>query len=549
MQFTSSLWRPRGVSILAALAFLSLWSVCAVPSLGQIGGVSSLNPETRFVVLPGTTSHAVALPPGAVVNTFEEPLHGTLVHTGQGFDYLPSASFWDVGNDAFIVDLLFPLIGSSSTYRYSFTAGALALDTNAVFSNTIDDPSISTLPWEKHHAGANKVVEVPGIVADIAYAITIDSQNSIQPSLKVPDDGTAGHQGAAEHRVDVSVDDLGTIGGITGTSQEFPFYRVSQNNQTLIQINAFFSDGGWFVRPETPGPQTMAPIAVDIGLHRMKLVRWHNPGGQGADFYINDHLIGTLTDLPVLTLSPVSHEILVASTDEYDDLVMRFEDPLLVTGGSFVEGSERLIYDGFPGTTFTGSSVWDQVVGAAHMNTSPQTLAGSGQQLDIDMGSVPHWQHAYLRQDYLAAPLSRFNTRFWMDPSLLNMPEGGSVRLVYGCTNSAANYCVDFRLGLTKTNGGLELNLYSWEDDGTLHTVSTPIAQGPQFVEIRYQTAVAPGVPTGWAQLWVDGTLVGTSDHLDNFNRKVEDVRIGSNYTAGSITGILSLDEIETWAY
>lgn len=531
----------------------SLWWMTSPTGLALADFSSPAQSETVILVAPGTVSEIVTFPANSVMVNFEEPLHGTLVHTSQGIEYHPNPSFWEVGQDATLIEFAHTSsIGLFSTERYTFTASALSLENNNVFVNSPQPPNVTSLPWEKHHAGINKVIEVPGIVADIAYQMTVDNDMGGQPSLTVPDDGSAGNQGTTEHDIDVSIDDLGVIDPTTTVSDEFSFYRVSQNGQTIIEINAFYDGtvGAWKVRPSAPGPQIVPPVRVDEGLHKIKLVRWYNPGGHGAYFYINGQLLGSLNNLPPLLLaSSVTHELLINATEENDGLVMRFEDPTLITGTNLVEGSERLVYEPVDtSTTSAQSSQWDQVAGAAHMSLSPQSLAGGGQQLDIDLGSVPHWEHAYLRQDYVNAPLDSYKARFWVDPSLLSIPEGGGMRLVYGCTNSALNWCVDFRLQIHRLNGEFELRLFTWEDDGTMHVVSTPFTPEPHFVEFHYQTGAAPGYATGWAKLWLDGGLIGISDELDNANRKVEDVRFGSNYTHVAVTGILSLDEIETWA-
>lgn len=505
--------------------------------------------ESFIIVAPGTESQPIDLGSQTVVGSYEEPLHGTLVATSYGFDYYPEPSFWAAGHDVVILETVKGLSSVSGTLRIVLTAGALSFEHNAVYSTEQLTPNIFVQPWTFHSPTGNEIEEVPGVLAGTAYRLSVLNGLGDQPRLSVQHPNSAGHQQTAEYNVDVSVDDIdGPYFPLS--TDELSFFKVTQNQQILVELRAHFShlEQVWKIRPSSPlSPTPFPPVTVNEGFHRVKLVRWGTIGASGADFYINGQNLGTLHGLPLMGLGPELHELTLTETDEHAGLKMRFESPIIVAGQNLVDPAKRQIYESFPSGAV--SHAWSQVDGQSFMGFSKQALSGDGYQIDMDLGSVPHWQHIYLRQDYLSDPLRDFKARFWMDPSLLNLPEGNSVRLVYGCTNSAANYCVDFRLLLSRVNGELKLALHTWDDAGGTQVISSTITQDAHFIEFHYHTADAPGIPTGWAKLWIDGNAVGVSEGLNNANKKVEDVRFGSNYTASTVTGILSFDELETWTY
>lgn len=525
------------------LLFATLMSFCLIFAPASHG----IESETVVIVAPGTESVSITLSGVRTVDDLEEPLHGTLAQNTQGFDYFPNTSFWAVGHDVVILESTGGRPEQTHTERILLTAGSLDKETNTVYSaNPI--PDIVTQPWVAYSPLDNELAIVDGTLYDNAYQMTVEADIPDQPNLTVIDDNAAGNQQTTEHDVDVSVDDL-DIRKIPNANNEFSFYQVNQNGQPLVELKAQYNmiDKIWQIRPDAYSGTDLAPIEVDPGFYRVKLVRWGTIAEAGADFYINGQHLGTITGIPPLGLGPITHQLTLDESDEHDGLRMRFEDPKLVIGQNFADGTQRLAYDAFSEGDLSSSTVWDHVEGLQHMSFSNQTVAGVGQQLDIDMGSVDHWEHAYLRQNYVDAPLSSYKARFWMDPSLLNISEGHTLRVVYGCNVSATDYCVDFRLLLTRVNGDLRIRLHTWDDIGGAQVIDAPFSAEPHFVELQYHAGAAPGVPTGWAKLWIDGTQVGVSDRLDNSSKKIQDVRFGSNYTSSTITGVLSLDELETW--
>ncbi len=502
--------------------------------------------NSKVIIAPGTESQTITMPTGATIVSYEDPLHGTLLPTAGGFDYFPNPSFWAVGRDILIVEVTAGRPETPGTQHFNLVAGALSPSDNMVYSTSHQAVGGLNQPWTFYKPFDNPILIVPGVVAPLAYQMSVDSSASEQPEMVVIHDNTAGHQQTSEHTVNVSVDDL-DIRRFPQPGSELSFYSIQQNDDIIVELKAQYDSNHqvWQVRPWAPGNTSFVPTDIHPGYHSVKLVRWGTLGASGADFYVNGQNLGTINNLPLMDTGPEIHTLTQTETAEYDGLRMRFEEPSIIVGQNLSDLSTILQNDSFD--EVLTNSTWDQVVGQSYLSTSPQTLTGTGQQLDIDLGSIPHWEHAYVRQDYLTEPLDNLSSRLWLDPSQVTLPEGGHLRIVYGCTNSAADWCVSFRLLLVKENGAHELRLYSWDDVGGEHIISTPFSLEPHFVEIQFKTGVAPGLPTGWAKLWVDGTAVGASNQLDNANKKVEDVRIGTNYTSVTSTGILSIDELEIW--
>lgn len=505
----------------------------------------AIDGETTVVVPPGTTSFYITYG-GSTLDSYEPPEHGNLVPVNRGFDYEPSDSFWAIGHDIVLMEVTHRS-GVTATYRYILAAGSLAKADNAVYATTPQEPGIIWQPW------VAQAPIVPGTVNPDAYLLDVDPTDPQPSMLSTEPPNTSGHQQTSEHVVNVTVDDLDfNYFPMIQPDNEITFYRLKQGQTTILELRAHFDFAKlrWQIKPFSSSGTAMSYVDVTPGFYQTKLVRWGTPGDSGADFFINGQLMGTITNLPFLLVAPITHELALDQSPEHAGLVMHFEDPVLVTGTAHSDPATRLASDSFDaGSSGTPavSTDWDVVEGAAYMSFSPQTLAGTGDQLDIDMGAVPHWEHSYVRQEFLSDPLTNYKARFWMDTSQLNIPEGHVMRMIYACRDSETDWCVDFRLFLTRTNGQLEIGLDVWEDGGVIHTLTAPISAGAQVVELQYETSPSTAVATGWVELWVGGVSVGTVRGLDNHNFTIEDMRFGTLYTSSTITGTFSLDELLTW--
>ena len=502
----------------------------------------AIDGEISVVIEPGTDSHFVSYG-GALLVDFEPPEHGNLIPANNGFHYEPNETFWAVGHDIVLMEVTLRS-GLDKTFRYILAAGSLTLDGNTVYSTNPNDPGDwnSTAPM------------VPGTVDPNAYEVDVDPNNPQPPMMSIDDPNASGHQQTSEHVVNVTVDDLdfNRFPNLP-SNNEITYYKVRQGSDIILELRAHFDQARsvWQVKAYGEGGSSMNYIDVTQGFYQTKLVRWGKPGGEsGANFYINNQHLGSITGLSYLLTAPITYELALDQSPAHAGMFMRFEDPLVTTGIVHGDLASRKASDSFDGESAgsqTVSTDWDVVEGATYMSFSPQTLAGNGDQLDIDLGAVPHWEHAYVRQNFSPNPLSNYKMRFWMDTSQVNIPEGHVMRMVYACRDSETDWCVDFRLFLTRTNGQLELGLDVWDDGGVAQTLTTPIAEGPQVVELQYETSQSATVATGWVEMWVDGLSVGTFQGLSNYHFTIEDIRIGTLYTSSTITGTFSLDEIITW--
>lgn len=522
---------------------IALFVALALLLSGAAFGIGS---ETTILIEPGTEQTLISLG-SFTAASYEQPQFGDVVPVGNGFLYLPNAEFWAVGHDILIIEVNHRGEGTVS-HRVILTTSNLSFENNTVYTTQTQHPDIPGEPWTLQNVNI-----VPGLVYPNAFEMFVDLNNPATPKMIVDDDNEAGHQQTSEHVVNVTVDDLDLPNPDLSLDNSVTFYRLFQGSTLIAAIEAHFDlqHDVWQVRPvRGDGQSNIQYTDVPPGFYEVKLVRWGTAGNSGADFYINNQLIGTLTGLPFLTVGVMSYELMLEQTEEHDGLIMRFENPVVVTGTEHVGSGTRLAYSTFgsdPSNIQSVTTEWDLVEGDEYMNLSPQSLAGPGNQIDIDLEAIPDWEHAFLRQDFVAAPLSHYKARFWMDPTFLNLPEGIVLHLFYGCRDAAASQCADLRLKLHRVNNQLHVKLHVWEDDGTLHTISQPITETPHWIELRYETSAASHVSTGWAELWVNGVSAGSVETLDNHDSKIEKVRFGTYLTMPQVTGTLSLDEIYTW--
>ena len=510
----------------------------------------AIDGETTVVIPPGTTSHSITYG-GTTLVSYEPPEHGNLIPVNQGFDYEPNDSFWAVGHDTVLIEIA-DNTGVNKTYRYILAAGSLTQQGNTVYATTPQEPGVIYQPWTA------LAPVVPGTVAPNAFELDVDLTDPDPPKLFIDDPNGSGHQQTSEHVVNVTVDDLDLSQfPLLRSDDELPFFEVRQGVNVIVDLRARFDTSRlvWQVRAfsDEQNATTMDYFDVTPGFYQAKLVRWGTLlGDSGADFYLNNQKMATIHNLPFLLDSLITYELALEQSPAHAGMVMYFEEPVLITGTVHDDPATRLTSDSFDADSSGTPAVspdWDTVVGAPYLSFSPQTLAGAGDQLDIDLSAVPHWEHAYVRQEFLTDPLTNYKTRFWMDTSLMNIPEGHVMRMVYGCRDSETDWCVDFRLFLKRTNGQLELGLDVWENGGILHTLYAPITDGPNVIELQYETSQSTSVATGWVEMWANGTSVGTLRGLDNHLFTIEDVRFGTLHTSSMVTGTFSLDEILTWTH
>jgi hypothetical protein len=143
----------------------------------------------------------------------------------------------------------------------------------------------------------------------------------------------------------------------------------------------------------------------------------------------------------------------------------------------------------------------------------------------------------------------RYRVRFWLDPNGFDpgiASQRYRVRVMLGLDDSAGRV-ITLVLRRTVT---LQFALMARvrRDDGTrTNTGFTNISDGPHLVELEWWRATAPGASDGQVMLWIDGALAGTATGVDSDTTNLDQVRIGAMSIKLGASGVLFIDEVESW--
>ena len=167
-------------------------------------------------------------------------------------------------------------------------------------------------------------------------------------------------------------------------------------------------------------------------------------------------------------------------------------------------------------------------------------------------GIVDDTAGLYVQDD---APWSEpyYRARFYFDTNGFDPGEtAGSrrTRIFLGFTEAPQRRV--FALVLRRINGQYSLmGRARLDDNSQADTGFVPIADGPHYVEIEWARSPSPDAHDGWLGMWIDGTLVGQVQALDNHQAVVDFVRLGALSVKQAATGTLHWDAFESrrWSY
>ncbi|MBI2330606.1 MAG: hypothetical protein HYU84_00220, partial [Chloroflexi bacterium] len=137
---------------------------------------------------------------------------------------------------------------------------------------------------------------------------------------------------------------------------------------------------------------------------------------------------------------------------------------------------------------------------------------------------------------------SHYRARFFFDPNSITMSSGSTHYILDGYNDYYTT--VIFRLELMYENGSYKLRPRIMNDSWNYVTGSKyTISDDWHMLEIEWERASAPGANDGFFSLWVDDTLVGTIDNIDNdaVYNTLDEMRLGAtsgvdSTTSGSMT-------------
>jgi len=155
-----------------------------------------------------------------------------------------------------------------------------------------------------------------------------------------------------------------------------------------------------------------------------------------------------------------------------------------------------------------------------------------GLKVMIDQGSL---DEAYVQSDHPQSE-SHFRVSFWVDPTHLNLPVSGSNKKFvfmkfYRDAPSPQQHCF-FYISRNNSDTAWRIAFMARKDSEAFREIGTVYLAGntspdPQFIEIEYQQASAPGANDGIARLWRNGVQKMNVTNLQNATWNVDMVRVG----------------------
>ena len=158
-------------------------------------------------------------------------------------------------------------------------------------------------------------------------------------------------------------------------------------------------------------------------------------------------------------------------------------------------------------------------------------------------GQLPAWGYV---TDQLTAPASRYRARFYYSPQF-NAMLNENAHIIFGAYEGETPV---LRLQLYKTGGTLLVRIRVSQDgtsqilDGGFRTISSNSATE---MEIDWRGATSGSSNDGFAKFWVNGQLVDAIGHIDAFDLRVDNARLGlvSGWDPGT-WGIQTFDAFES---
>lgn len=501
--------------------------------------------ETVALVLPGTDGVTVPLESGIYAVLHPGPLHGTVEVTQTTAHYVPSDSFWHLGNDTVVLLSRF----STEPLRIRFVAGVT--DT-AGYITRIAPPEGPSHAWQVSGDGVEQVQVDP---TTPGFRFSLDQATAA--AVTTPDSGTGGPDNSTTTSdIRVVIDDIHEYDGPTVESRlatwgPMEIYRVTTHGgaDLWVELGVDHQTGDLGVRPVSNLDQS-APFAPLLDGSSLRLVR----GRQGVNGFASLQVDnGPPETIPTATGPRMfEHHELLVSYLSLPGVGVTFEEPVVRMGDGWTESATWVSSLDFEDPGLSG---WTSGGAVGAWSLSDNQQVGSGDtRLEVDLDLVPDGQWVYLKSPELAGDvplldsMPGFGLRFWYDDSQVQMPpQGGRVGLVAICPDGP--WCGALRLRLEHVDGQRWL-VASAKRDGTSSTpLWTPVAPGAHLVEARLQNSSRADMPNGWIDLWIDGAYAGRIPGLINHGQVSEYINVGALGVDGEVGGVLQFDDLEVWRF
>ncbi|MEM7586676.1 MAG: hypothetical protein AAF560_25025 [Acidobacteriota bacterium] len=504
--------------------------------------------EQTLIVPPGTDSIPLGLASQTVIQASHGPFHGQLAFTSEGAVYEPGDGFVDAGADVIILTLTPP---EPAVLRIRIVAGAVSPEDQAVVLGDTTGLPPHWQSWTVHDPGRDLEI-INGLFGD---AFVFGPEDEDGPTLEAVLDGngTSGNgTTTSTTHLDVEVREppeqgLGT-NGIT-------FFQILDSGSLVGEIQAtWFADAfftGWKVQLASASSLQASPgFELETGVNRLQIRRWTStivsPPIGGLELFVNDVSVANLPAAIHPQNGTETHRILRTKVPGPGQYEMIIQNVTTLRSDDVVDPTERLSTESFDGGL---GGAWVPVNSVAQ-GTSPQTLPGPGDRLDLDFGLVAQGTSSYLEK---LVPLVEsddppgFAFRFWMDPTAVSLDPDTSVRIATACQPSGS--CGPVRIWLGHDGQDFTVTATAWRSGGSAARIETPISNAPHLVEVRLRHGWLPGLAKGSLELWIDGELIGRETGIDNHAAQINKLRLGILTDAAGSTGVLGIDDYEAWRF
>ena len=501
--------------------------------------------EETVVVPRGTTAVTVVF--DDIVLNGHGPFHGSLLGVApSGLLYTPGASFWEARSDLAILPLHKGRPDGATSLRLRFVVGEPTQAGEVFDMGDLTNAPPLWKPWTV----VGTIQTEPGALGHDAYVVQPDPIDParLEAVLVHPDpEGPAsGNDGTASSgTVHVTVRDIGTA---FPPYQSFVFYRIHENGTTIFELEAYWNAGAWYLRPAgVPNPPS---TLLDLGRTRIRVERWTSATGDdsGTTVLVDDGVFAEVDTPPHSSETPDTHVITALRQTGGAAYELMVERPRGYRATLAEDPRTVLVQDNLDGGP--DSTAWTRHH-LAPQSFPNQDLPGHGDRFDVELGLLTTLQSSYLQHDLglvaNALDPAGYGVSFWVDPTGVTMPAPAQLGLLSACPLTGP--CGAIRVRLDTDAAGFRIVLTAMRGDFTVAQMATPVSNAPHRVEVRMRNASDPSSSNGWAELWVDGQLIGRADDLTNHSTQIQRMLFGGLSQPGQATGPLGLDDFELWRF
>lgn len=490
--------------------------------------------------------------PTSPIYILTDPSFGELVGTSEGFEYRPTAAFWTVGHDS-VTYALFKNQSDETLVARVFLSAALH-GTSRTQEDFEDDVYPTLVPNPELTSGRQASAAITG-----SYGLPLDTVGVTGPvslfssnenrHFGTPSPGNGGDC----LRILMPPDDDGTpfngrqpvslfsIGG--GTFE----VELTHHDPPTFNLRADTADGH----------ETISGTAVtsQADAYLVHLDWWLSSGSDdgGAKLLVNGSVVAELSGLDNGTVWTEGQTWLTfQDTQGWDGLAV--DDVDLRTSDQ--ESQQTLGgYAGYPirSRVFSDDFEAGNLDGWTNAFNRPYTLAADTQQPGNErLALTLDGLQSLVLHDPSPKAVKSVSASFSIDLKDASFTESTDMVLWSGHSENspdAANQ--HLLLHLRYYNGNFQVGLSQrstlsspWEYNGWFNL---PNSKTKHRLAVQWEAATHQSRQNGKMRLWVDGAPVIEKTGLQNAGQVVEAFRLGTRYYTSHASGLVYIDDYETW--